>query len=659
MNYNNNILEKPLNIALDVSVLYVESDKNTQLAMIRFLKKKVSRLIIAEDGKEGIDLFFKHRPDILIVDINLPIINGLEMIKKIRNKTATKIYVTSAYSDRENLLDAIDAGIDHFLVKPINFEKLGEYLNKDYEEKRLKQQQAQQTSKNKKSEIYFKELFNNSLVGIYQTNSDGRILWTNPALYKMLGYSSLAEMSCSINAKDVYVNKEKRKHIISVLDKRGHINAIESKWVTKNKRYIYVRETAHKTVDDEGNVIYVGTIENITREKKAELKLLQIAIELRNLMNNANIPIIGIDKHKKISEWNTAAQDLFAYKKVDVAGKDFSKLLAPKTEIEKLDKIIQAAFNGNEINNYKCTLKTHLNKYLKTLLNVTVKYDYYGNIKGIMVIVHDISEIEEYRTTLEKKVTERTNKLKLALEREKELGKLKTRFIAMASHEFRTPLAAINFAAGFLKKYDSKLDTEQKNKKFQKIETQVKHMTKLLESILHIEKNEQNQEFAKPQMIRFKDFIEPIIQEACEQTNYSHKVELSIDKIDDMIYIDTEKGYTIFLNLLINAIKYSPNENTVYVNCYCKNNETIVEIKDLGMGINPKDIELIYDKFHRGTNVETIQGTGLGLSIVKSGVNLHNANISVKSKLGEGSTFTLRFPLNNLPVLMSKPDRDK
>jgi len=657
MNYSNtNILEKPLNL-LDISVLYVEDDRNAQLVMSAFLKKKVSRLIIAENGKQGLDLFYKYMPDILIVDIMLPVMNGLEMIKRIDKKTGTKIYITSAYSDRESLLEAIDAGIDHFLVKPINFEKLEQYINKDYEEKSRKDRLKKRTAKIKKSERYFKELFNNALVGIYQTSSEGKILWTNPALYKMLGYSSLSELSNAINAKDVYVNKEKRDHILSVLDKNGHIDAIESKWITKNKRHIYVRETAHKTVDDEGNVVYVGTIENITREKKAELKLLQIAIELKNLMNNANVPIIGIDKYRKITDWNTAAQDLFAYKKADVSGKNFFKILVPKTEMVKLNKVIQDAFDGIEINNYKCTLKTHDNKQLKILLNTTLKHDYYGNIKGIMIIMHDISEIEEYKNTLEKKVIERTNKLKLALEREKELGKLKSRFIAMASHEFRTPLAAINFAAGFLKKYDSKLDIEQKNKKFQKIETQVKHMTKLLESILHIEKDQRVQEYAKPQMIRFIDFIEPIIQEACQQTNFSHKVELSVDKSDNMIYIDTEKGRNIFLNLLVNAIKYSPEENTVYVKCYCTDNETVIEITDLGMGINPSDIELIYDTFHRGKNVETIQGTGLGLSIVKSGVNLHNADISVKSKLGQGSTFTLRFPLNNLPVPVSKPGK--
>ncbi len=657
MNYSNtNILEKPLNL-LDISVLYVEDDRNAQLAMSAFLKKKVSRLIIAENGKDGLDLFFKHKPDILIVDIRLPVMSGLEMIKKINKKAETKIYITSAYSDRESLLEAIDAGIDHFLVKPIDFEKLEQYINKDYEEKSRKDRLKKRTAKIKKSERYFKELFNNALVGIYQTSSEGKILWTNPALYKMLGYSSLSELSNAINAKDVYVNKEKRDHIVSVLDKNGHIDAIESKWITKNKRHIYVRETAHKTVDDEGNVVYIGTIENITREKKAELKLLQIAIELKNLMNNANVPIIGIDKYRKITDWNTAAQDLFAYKKTDVNGKNFFKVLVPKTEMVKLDKVIQDAFDGNEVNNYKCTLKTHDNKQLKILLNATLKHDYYGNIKGIMIIMHDISEIEEYKNTLEKKVIERTNKLKLALEREKELGKLKSRFIAMASHEFRTPLAAINFAAGFLKKYDSKLDIEQKNKKFQKIETQVKHMTKLLESILHIEKDQRVQEYAKPQMIKFIDFIDPIIREACQQTNYSHKIELSVDKSDNMIYIDTEKGRNIFLNLLVNAIKYSPEENTVYVKCYCTDNETVIEITDLGMGIHPSDIELIYDTFHRGKNVETIQGTGLGLSIVKSGVNLHNADISVKSKPGHGSTFTLRFPLNNLPALLSKPEK--
>lgn len=654
-NSNKNILEKPAKL-IDLTVLYVEDDQISQMAMREFLKTTVNRLIIAENGKEGLDLFYKYAPDVLIVDIMLPIMNGIEMLRKIEERGETKVYILSAYSDREILLDAIDAGIDHFLLKPVHFEILEQYLQKDYKEKCRKERLDKTNAIIRKSERYFKELFNNALVGIYQTNSEGKFLWTNPAFYKMLGYSSLSELRNSVNSRDVYVNKEEMDHILSVLDKKGHINAMECKWVTKNKRYIYVRETAHKTIDDQGNVVYIGTVENISREKKAELKLLQIAIELKNLMNNANVPIISLDKYRNITDWNTAAKDLFIYKKAEVKGKNFFTLLVPKSERVELNKVVKDAFDGKEIYNYKCILKTPDNKELKILLNINLKYDYYGNIKGIMIIMHDITEIEEYKNTLEKKVIERTNKLKLALEREKELGKLKSRFIAMASHEFRTPLAAINFASGFLKKYDSKLDSEQKNKKFQKIETQVKHMTRLLESVLHIEKIEREQEYAKPEMIRFIDFIEPIIQEARQQTNYSHKIELSVDERETMIYIDTEIGKSIFLNLMINAIKYSPNENTVYVHCYGTDNETLIEIKDLGMGIDPDDVKLIYDTFYRGKNVETIQGTGLGLSIVKSGVELHGGKISLKTELGKGTTFTLSFPLNNLPALKSKAD---
>ena len=625
---------------INVSVLYVDDDVHAQRLMQGWLKGVVAKFMLAKNGKEGLELFLKHKPDILIADIMMPKMNGLEMVKKIGKEYGAKIFITSAFPKRDYLIESIDVGIDGFLIKPIDFKKLEEYIHKAYKEISLKKQTSITNSSNN-----IKEIFKNSLVGLLQLNKNGNILWANKALYKMLGYSSLNELIETVNVKDLYISKEESKRIVSFLEDKGAINGMESKWNTKENKIIYVKQTLHRTENEDGEIIYIGTVENITHQKRAELKFLRFAIEYKNLINNANIPIIGIDKYGEINDWNTAANKLLLYTKEEVIGKKIVDLLFNDKDKLKINKAIEDTINKNDVTGLNCRIKTKRNKVLKVLLSTTLKHDYFSNISGVMITIQDITEIESYKLSLEKKIEERTAMLKLALEKEKELGALKSRFVAMTSHEFRTPLTAINFAAGFLKKYDNQLNETQKTQKLSKIEQQVKHMTKMLEDVLHVEKINANKEELKASKIKFADFILPVIDEVYQETKKTHKINLTIDKEDTVIYIDPEKGRIIFYNLLLNAIKYSPQQNQISVHCYSTKHHTFVEVIDSGMGIKESDLEFIYDSFFRGENVETIQGTGLGLAIVKDLVEQHRGKISVKTEYGKGSVFTVKLPL--------------
>ena len=246
---------------------------------------------------------------------------------------------------------------------------------------------------------------------------------------------------------------------------------------------------------------------------------------------------------------------------------------------------------------------------------------------------------------MEQKINERTKELRAALENERELSELKSRFVSMASHEFRTPLAAIGFAAGFLKKYGDRIDKESTDKKLDKINTQISHITSLLDDILTIGKADAKMKF-QPKTVSFVKFLKPILDEVRMQSNDSH--EIKIKNIDEsvMIDLDPKLGRNIFINLLTNAIKFSPKENHILFENKINNGFLISSITDFGVGIPKEEIELVFAPFHRAKNTEAIQGTGLGLPIVKEAIEAQNGTISIKSIENEGSTFIVSLPLN-------------
>jgi signal transduction histidine kinase len=280
------------------------------------------------------------------------------------------------------------------------------------------------------------------------------------------------------------------------------------------------------------------------------------------------------------------------------------------------------------------------------LLNSTTGRNSIGEITGVLGVGQDITELVSYRKDLEFKVNERTIKLNESLKKEIELNELKSRFIATASHEFRTPLSIINFAAGVIKKYWDKMEPSTVQEKLIKIEDQVFHMTALLEDVLIFGQAEAGEISNKPLNLNLGDFICKIIEEVYNSTNKSHEI-LLVDneglKKDDIL-LDEKLGRNIFGNLLSNAIKFSPDAKKVTIELVSEKDNIIISITDYGIGILESDLKNIFKPFSRGENVDLIQGTGLCLSIVKESVVLIGGEISVQSSIGNGACFIVKIP---------------
>lgn len=271
--------------------------------------------------------------------------------------------------------------------------------------------------------------------------------------------------------------------------------------------------------------------------------------------------------------------------------------------------------------------------------------------EGVLILSVDITqekrleiELQNLNKHLENKVDARTKELIRALDKEKELNVLKSRFVSIASHEFKTPLGAIQISVNVLEDYNDPIPeyTEQRREMYGYIKSSVKSMFEILDEYLILDKIENHQINSNHQIFNYKELISSeiermkIICKENQKINYNHSGLVSIKT-------DKQLVKSIFTNLLSNAIKYSAAD--VEVNSEITKKYIELSVTDKGIGVPAKDRKKIFQKFYRATNTTGIQGTGLGLIIVKKYVDLLDGKIDFKSELNKGTTFQIKIPV--------------
>lgn len=252
----------------------------------------------------------------------------------------------------------------------------------------------------------------------------------------------------------------------------------------------------------------------------------------------------------------------------------------------------------------------------------------------VMAIIRDITE----RKQAEAEICN-------ALAKEQELHELKSRFISMTSHEFRTPLTTIFSSTELLEDYGDKLTQEKKGKHLQRIKIAVKYMTGLLNDVLLISKAEAGKLQCNLAPLNIVQFCQELVEEV-KLIAENHTIVFQTQGEYINAQMDEKLLRHIFSNLLSNAVKYSPQGGTVSFELISKHKEAIFRVQDQGIGIPIAEQAQLFNSFHRASNVGTISGTGLGLAIVKKSVDLHGGEIIVDSQVGVGTTFTVKLPLN-------------
>lgn len=269
------------------------------------------------------------------------------------------------------------------------------------------------------------------------------------------------------------------------------------------------------------------------------------------------------------------------------------------------------------------------------------------------------SEIKKLNSELEQKVADRTmmlretlaqletskDELEQALEKEKELSDLKSRFVSTVSHEFRTPLAAVLSSASLLGKYTKTEDQEKRDKHVARIKEGVQHLNGMLEDLLSLGKLEEGLVEAKKEPVHCRSFMEDFISDLKEILKPGQQIKFTHEGSDE-VFTDKRLLKNILLNLVSNAIKFSPEDSVIEIFCSNQKEQMILTVKDSGIGISKEDQEHLFERFFRARNAANIQGTGLGLHIVSKYIELLNGKIELQSAEDKGTTFIITLPNN-------------
>ena len=295
-----------------------------------------------------------------------------------------------------------------------------------------------------------------------------------------------------------------------------------------------------------------------------------------------------------------------------------------------------------EIKNAEHKLKTMNENLEKKVVERT--YELENAVNQLLSLNRQLEEEITNRIKTQSKLRDRESELEKSLAKERELGELKSRFVSMASHEFRTPLSTILSSVSLIGRYTETDQQANRDKHINKVKSSVTHLTGILNDFLSMNKLEEGKITSNIESFDVIELSKEVVEELKTILKINQQIISDCDFSENLVTSDRKILKNILINLISNAIKYS-DENGI-INYCMKANKTYIEfsVSDNGIGIPDEDQKHLFDRFFRASNVINIEGTGLGLNIVKKYVEILNGEISFTSKLYDGTTFNVKIP---------------
>ena len=310
--------------------------------------------------------------------------------------------------------------------------------------------------------------------------------------------------------------------------------------------------------------------------------------------------------------------------------KEFRKLLEPLKE-GKIEKIqFDTLHRRKDKSEYP--VEVHLQK--SSLVDRDV----------FVAIILDITEKKNYTIKLEATVQKRTQQLSEALAKEKDLNELKTKFLSLVSHEFKTPLSGILTSAMLAGKYKETKQQEKRDKHLGTIQNKVKYLNSIINDFLSIERLEKGKVNYMYSTFPLSKVVNEVIYGANMHLKNGQKINYP-QNIDDLeIEFDEKILELVLTNLVNNAIKYSPENSSIDIKVTRKKDKLIINVTDQGMGIPKKEQKHVFNRYFRAENAVLTQGTGIGLNIVKTHLENLGGSIKFTSVENKGSSFVISLP---------------
>jgi PAS domain S-box-containing protein len=377
--------------------------------------------------------------------------------------------------------------------------------------------------------------------------------------------------------------------------------------------------------------LYSAAQREISERKRTEEALRESEAKYRQLVEDLRGGLAVVDVDTRYTFVNDRFCELIGYTREEIIGSSAYTYVA-NTGSQILASQIEQRQKGDS-SSYELTVRHKEGHLVFLLISSSPLFGKNREYTGSLAVFTDI--------TLQKQAEEA---LRQALATEKELGELKSRFVSMASHEFRTPLATILAFSESLSLFRHKLTDEQIDKKLNNIRGQVEHLKNIMEDVLLLARMQARRVEFNPERANLDALCRTVIDEFKSRPDIRHPLDYICDPAISEVIVDRRLMRQIITNLVSNAIKYSPEDRSVQLSLNMTDADYLLIIRDYGIGIPEADLKHLFEPFHRASNVGTIPGTGLGLVIVKDAVELHGGAITVDSQPGEGTTFTIRLP---------------
>jgi PAS domain S-box-containing protein len=495
----------------------------------------------------------------------------------------------------------------------------------------------------RESEKKFRALFEGTSQAVVLHDENG-IFDANPSWLQLLGYSRIeevigkhpADVSAPIQQGGKFAKELEEKHISTAL---AHGSA-RFEWIVLHRDGTEIPIEVFLTpIQLGGRQLIQAVCIDITVRKRSEEELRQSEARLResearfSVAFRASPLLVTISRlsDAKFIEANDAFVRWIGVSRDQIVGHDSTELNI-WINLDDRQKFLTDLRGHGSLREVECQLRTQSGSLHTMLLSadlIEINRQPHMLVSGLDITQRKKAESELLRT----------------LAREKDLGQLRSKFVSMVSHEFRTPLAVIQSSAEILDDYLDQLEPAEREDHLQSIRKNTRRMAALMEETLLIGSFEAGKMEFKPAPLEIRAFVQRLVDEILSATKRKCPIEFLPTSMPTMVYADERLLRHIFTNLLTNAVKYSDPERAVQFKIADVKTDLVCTICDHGIGIPEADLEWLFNAFHRGCNVGDRPGTGLGLVIVKRCVDLHGGRIKVDSRVGEGTSVTLSLPL--------------
>ncbi|WP_338874647.1 ATP-binding protein [Spirosoma sp. SC4-14] len=524
------------------------------------------------------------------------------------------------------------------------------------------------------TDLLFEE--SDDFIGVYDIASE-QFIRINQVGAQMLGFHTEQDFLTDSNwSKSLLIcaqTKEHQQQLIQSVLQQGRLER-EIELTHQNGTQLWCKLVIIHLHNDSKDYFLIR-LRNLVRLHQAERELEQSVLRYEAVFTNATIGIIVADQRGRVVSVNRFAKELFGYPDDELLGQSID-VLVPTSVSHYHERLRESFMKNPQVRAMGHNRDLHARRKDESVFPVEVSLSYFRLDDQLYTVSYIIDitfkkeaerellahrdRIERLNADLEQKVADRTHalmntleqlerskdELAIALTAERELGELKSRFVSMASHEFRTPLTTILTSATLIEKYPNTDQQDKRHKHLQRIHASVNHLNDILEEFLSVGRLEEGKITANPVAVDLSALLQDILGDMQGMLKTQQTIQIDLN-CTGKIWVDPSLLRKVIVNLLSNAIKYSGERSVVTITGQCTAQSIMLAVSDQGVGISPEDQQHLFERFFRAKNVSNTPGTGLGLHIVARYIDLLGGTVALQSELNKGTTVTLTLPHEN------------